>query len=257
MAPTSILEPIAAPEVECVLGIRFIGGLDARAAANHVLEQGGLTVAPSGPNLADLPSDPDYQEAVVNSDCAVADSALMVGIWHLLNPSTPIRRISGLALLREVIQHSELKRGPSLWVCPNEDEASSTLTYLTGLGLQAVVTYVAPVYPKTVVQDRKLLELAEEIRPTCIVICIGGGIQEKLGYWLREQLSYRPALLCTGAAIAFLTGHQASIPAIADKLCIGWLLRCLRQPQRFVPRYIRAVRLVAVLLRWKARAPVN
>lgn len=257
MALSSTLPPITAPQTEFVLGIPFVSGTDAASAAAYSLQTGGLTVAPSGPNLADAPSDPRYVEAVSSSDCAVADSALMVGLWHLLNPSTRIQRVSGLALLREAIKHPILTRGPSLWVCPNAQEASSTRQYLKNAGLNNFATYVAPLYAQDHVQDRALLQRVEDIRPACVVICIGGGIQEKLGFWLREQLSYRPALLCTGAAIAFLTGHQASIPALADRFCIGWLLRCLRQPRRFIPRYARAIRLVGVMFRWKSRPPAQ
>jgi UDP-N-acetyl-D-mannosaminuronic acid transferase (WecB/TagA/CpsF family) len=49
------------------------------------------------------------------------------------------------------------------------------------------------------------------------------GVQERLGYALRKQLSYKPAILCLGAAIAFLSGGQANIPNWADRLMLGWL----------------------------------
>ncbi len=50
-------------------------------------------------------------------------------------------------------------------------------------------------------------------------------MQERLGYALRKQLSYKPAILCLGAAIAFLSGGQANIPNWADRLMLGWLFR--------------------------------
>ena len=37
-------------------------------------------------------------------------------------------------------------------------------------------------------------------KPKVVMMAIGGGVQERLGYALRRQLSYKPAILCLGAA---------------------------------------------------------
>ena len=63
------------------------------------------------------------------------------------------------------------------------------------------VTGVLPFGPK--LKDLSLLEIIENKRPKFIVINIGGGVQEKLGYYLRTRLDYSPAITCTGAALAF------------------------------------------------------
>jgi UDP-N-acetyl-D-mannosaminuronic acid transferase (WecB/TagA/CpsF family) len=65
----------------------------------------------------------------------------------------------------------------------------------------------------------------------------------------------RPAILCLGAAIAFLTGGQASIPPWADKLILGWLLRLLSNPRKFWRRYWDAVGLARLLWRYRERLP--
>jgi N-acetylglucosaminyldiphosphoundecaprenol N-acetyl-beta-D-mannosaminyltransferase len=51
----------------------------------------------------------------------------------------------------------------------------------------------------------------------------------------------------SGAAIAFLSGGQANIRPWVDKLMLGWLARCLHEPRKFVPRYLRGVRLIPIL----------
>jgi UDP-N-acetyl-D-mannosaminuronic acid transferase (WecB/TagA/CpsF family) len=105
------------------------------------------------------------------------------------------------------------------------------------------------------VHDVALLELARVRRPRFIFIGVGGGPQEKLGAWLKARLDYQPTILCTGAAIAFMTGEQARIPPWADRARLGWLARCLQNPRKFVPRYWQARKLVALYRRWGEEAP--
>jgi N-acetylglucosaminyldiphosphoundecaprenol N-acetyl-beta-D-mannosaminyltransferase len=96
-----------------------------------------------------------------------------------------------------------------------------------------------------------------------VIIGIGGGVQEKLGLYLRENLAYRPAIHCVGAALGFLTGDQKPIPDWADRFYLGWLLRLVRQPKVFAKRFLRAFELPWLIwkygenlppLRWKTAA---
>ena len=67
------------------------------------------------------------------------------------------------------------------------------------------------------------------------MIAIGGGIQDKLGHYLLEQLDYRPAVHCIGAALGFLTGDQVRIPDWADKYYVGWFFRSARPAADLCP----------------------
>src|SRR5207244_12845630 len=80
-------------------------------------------------------------------------------------------------------------------------------------------------------------------QPKHVIVGIGGGVQEKLGLFLKENLPSRPAIHCIGAALAFLTGDQPPIPMWADRFYLGWMLRLLRQPRVFGPRYLNALKL--------------
>jgi hypothetical protein len=46
------------------------------------------------------------------------------------------------------------------------------------------------------------------------------------------------------------------IPHWADRLYLGWLLRCLANPVRFIPRYWAARKLVGLLKRYGADSPL-
>ena len=49
------------------------------------------------------------------------------------------------------------------------------------------------------------------------------------------------------AAIAFLSGQQARIPLIFDKIYIGWLVRIIFNPFVFLPRYSKAFKLIFLM----------
>ena len=97
--------------------------------------------------------------------------------------------------------------------------------------------YIAPVYGKTVV-DQALLERINARRPAHIVIALGAGKQEKLGYYLREQGGVPARHPLLGAAIAFLTGDQAPIPMVGRPL-LPRLAHANPLPSRslYIPRY--------------------
>lgn len=244
----------------------FTGTLDQAIAASTA---GGLIVAPSGPGLAwDLRSNPAYRLAVVSADLALTDSGLMVLQWNALRCFTPgsceqrLQRISGLKYLEALLQNGEVRRpGRSFWVMPSHIEMQRNVNWLRTNGFRHLTSddcHVAPRYPRRadgMITDEALVGVLEQRRPSWVFLNVGSGVQEPLGHWLRDQLSYRPALVCTGAAIAFLTGGQASIPPWADRLYLGWLLRIINNPGVFGPRYIRALKLVPQMLRWRDRLP--
>ena len=102
--------------------------------------------------------------------------------------------------------------------------------------------YVAPLY-ESEVTDTTLVAMIERRRPAQVIIAIGSGAQEKLGHYLRKNLSYRPGIHCIGVALGFITGDQAAIPDWADRFFLGWLWRLFAQPRTFVPRLSRGLEL--------------
>jgi UDP-N-acetyl-D-mannosaminuronic acid transferase (WecB/TagA/CpsF family) len=106
------------------------------------------------------------------------------------------------------------------------------------------------------IEDPALIAIIEQRKPKHIIVGIGGGTQEKLGFYLREHLSYRPAIHCIGAALAFLTGDQKPIPMWADRLYLGWFLRLARAPRRYARRFSPAFRLPGMIWRYGSELPV-
>ena len=66
--------------------------------------------------------------------------------------------------------------------------------------------------------------------------------------FLKHNLPYSPAILCTGAALAFKTGRQVNMPSWVDYIYMGWLLRCISNPKVFIPRYFSGFKLLSMIL---------
>lgn len=239
-----------------VLGIDFFAGSLAEACERA--SAGGLLTAPSGPGLAcDLRREPAYRRALEASDIVLTDSAFMVLLWRLRS-GQHLPRNSGLAFLRLWLRR-DIMRGPGavLWVMPSLADAHRSLGWLNANGHEATASdfYVAPHYGQGAIVDAKLRDLIEERRPAVVYLGIGGGVQERLGHYLRDALSYRPTILCLGAALAFITGMQVSIGPWVDRWGLGWLWRIVSDPLRYTGRYLRATRLAWLVMRFGQAAP--
>jgi len=238
-----------------ILGIQFFNG-DVEEAVGLMLQRGGLLVAPSGTCFARLRADKIYRRAVLATDLAIADSSLMVLLWRLLRRQK-VERISGYKYLKHLLGRlkGEGKRDV-FWILATKHAQRSLFDWSRreGFSVAEKNCYVAPWYGSEV-EDRDLLALLEQQRPTHVIVAIGSGAQEKLGYFMRENLSYRPAIHCIGAALGFITGDQISIPDWADRSYLGWFFRLLAQPRVFIPRLSRAFQLPRLILKYGEELP--
>ena len=233
---------------ELILGVNFFNGT-VDEAVDTMSANGGLLVVPAAPALVKLSEDEEYRRALVSADMAIADSGAMVLLWKIFT-GRHVERISGLKFLKRLV--ARLASHPDervLWIVPSEHAHEKTIAWLRSVNLTATADfYIAPRYAMQV-RDDALLARIDNHPPAHVVVGIGGGVQEKLGLFLKENLRAGPAIHCIGAALAFLTGDQPPIPMWADRFYLGWLLRLLRQPRVFGPRYLSALKLPLLLLR--------
>ena len=239
-----------------ILGVNFHAA-DLESALQRIL-QGGLLVAPSGPGMAgDLVRSATYRRALTSAEVAITDSGWMVLLW-LARTGQRLPRHSGLKMIKALVDCPELKKcGAILWVMPSQAESERNRKWLNSVGVETPEssTYLAPQYGRGEIEDPALLTAIETKKPKLVMLCVGGGVQERLGLMLRDNLSYRPGIACLGAAIAFLTGGQAPIPNWADKFLLGWAFRIAHDPKRFWRRYWEALYLAPLILRYRDRLP--
>ena len=246
------------PEVtpsRTILGIRFFTGMPAEAVKIGL--RGGLVVVPAAPAMVDLETDVPYRDSLLNADMVITDSGLMVLVWRMLTGER-LPRVSGLEYLRLLLADPIAREpGAVVWIMPTEEARDRNVAWLKAQEFPTTNEdcYLAPFYGKGEISDPALLEWVRSRRPKHIIVCLGGGVQERLGLYLKRQLAGRPGIHCIGAAIGFLSGDQVRIPMWADFLYLGWLFRCFSAPKRFIPRYWRARKLVGIMRKYRDRMP--
>ena len=77
------------PHYRQILGVRFFVG-DAPEAV-EIGVRGGLVVVPAAPALLELRRDPEYRQALLESDLAITDSGFLVILWNLLMWNSIVR----------------------------------------------------------------------------------------------------------------------------------------------------------------------
>ena len=231
-----------------ILGIQFFKG-KTEEVFTFLKNKGGLLTVPAAPALVTIAHDKDYYDALLESDIVIPDSGYMILIWNTFFKNK-INKISGLEFINFFMENiHKFKDDTFFLVNPSDVDGKINKDFLTGKGLKLEEKdiYTAPFYNGNV-NDFHLLSLIESQKPKWIFINIGGGTQEKLGLFLKHKLSYSPAILCTGAALAFKTGRQVNMPGWVDYIYMGWLLRCISNPKVFIPRYFGGFKLLRMIL---------
>jgi exopolysaccharide biosynthesis WecB/TagA/CpsF family protein len=234
-----------------ILGIKFYNGF-VNGVFDFLNEKGGLLTVPAAPALVTIREDKAYYNSLLKSDIVIPDSGYMVLIWNILFKNK-IKKISGLEFINYLLSQQEIvNQGQLFLVNPSALDGQINTQYLEkyNFNITTSYNYTAPFYDNEII-DCDLLSQLEEKKPKWILINIGGGTQEKLGLYLKENLSYNPSIICTGAALAFKTGRQVKMPIWIDQIYLGWLYRCISNPKTFVPRYIKGFKLFNIILQFK------
>ena len=231
-----------------LFNISFINGIYEEAFSR--LKKGEFMVVPSGPGLSTIDKDIKYWDALKGADFAIPDSGFMIILSRLFF-GIKIKKLSGPKFFRKFINEKILhEKGMLFSLDPNDYESKKNNKYLNDLGIPIKFShhYSAPFYDKNNISDEKLIQILEsfEVRPKFLLLNLGGGVQERLGLYIKNNLSYKLGIICTGAAIAFETGSQAKLPKWVDELYLGWLARIIQSPKQFLIRFLKAFRLVYV-----------
>ena len=213
----------------------------------HVLKKNGLFVFPAAPALANIFKDREYKNSLENSDYVFFDSGFLC-LYLSIFKSIKVNKLSGLFFLRKLLFSFKNNNKKIFLIDTNEKHSNTNISFLKKIGQENIESYVAPFYKNRII-DQTLIKKIDKFKPEYVIINIGGGVQEKLGFYLKKNLKQETKIICTGAAIAFLTGLQANIPKIIDQFYLGWFWRILFNPKLYLKRYIYAFKLLSVLLK--------
>ena len=214
-----------------------------------MLDRGGLLVLPSGPGMSTIDKDKNYYNALKNSDIALFDSGYLCLLLRILK-GIKVKKFSGFIFFKDFINSLKKENKKKIFLVePNKKQLKINKKFLNSKNIYKIYQYIAPIYQKEKIKDYKLLKKIQKIKPKYVVINLGGGVQEVLGSFLKNNINYKVSIICTGAAISYFTKQQAPLNVFLDKIYLGWLVRIIFNPYIFLPRYLSAFRLIFIIKR--------
>ena len=218
-----------------------------------IINRDGLFVFPSGPGLASIESEFNYLESLRNSDYVFFDSGYFVLLLKILK-NISVKKFSGYLFLKLLFKKFKKKNNfKILSVDPSHTLSIKNRNFFIKLGIseKRIFNYTSPIYDSSKIIDKQLLNTVNKIKPNYVILNLGGGVQEILGYYLKKNLNMKTKIICTGAAISFFTKDQAPINKFLDTFFLGWLTRIIFKPSIYLPRYLKAFQLFKIVLKEK------
>jgi exopolysaccharide biosynthesis WecB/TagA/CpsF family protein len=232
-----------------IFGIKFEN--ISRIKLLNPLNFNGLLTFPAAPALVNIYKDKKYYLSLKNSDYVFFDSGYLCLILKIMK-NIHVNKLSGLLFLKKLIRNLKNSKFKVLLIDPNSESSKKNEYFFKKKLIKNLYNYIAPKYNDNF-DDKILLKKIKKIDPKFVIINLGGGVQEKLGLYLKKNTKKNITIICTGAAIAFLTGDQARIPHFIDKLYLGWLFRIIFNPRLYFFRYLNSFKLLFMVNNTKVK----
>ena len=204
-------------------------------------DKGGVLVAPAASALANIDTDKQYYSSLKKSKIAILDSGFFCILLRIFR-FQKVKKLSGFLFLKTFLENFKNQK-KILFIDPSRKSNILNKKFLKSKKIINFKTYIAPNYNKKFF-DLKLLNLINKYKPKYIVINIGGGSQEPLAIYINKNIKYKASIMCTGAALAFMTGEQAPINKFIDKIYLGWLTRIIWNPKLYLGRILKSFKII-------------
>ena len=207
----------------------------------YEFDKGGVLVAPAASALANIDIDKQYYSSLKKSKIAILDSGFFCILLRVFR-FQKVKKLSGFLFLKTFLDNFKNQQ-KILFIDPSRKSNILNIKFLKSKKIINFKTYIAPNYNKKFI-DLKLLNLINNYKPKYIIINIGGGSQEPLAIYINKNIKYNVSIMCTGAALAFMTGEQAPINEFIDKIYLGWLTRILWNPKLYLGRILKSFKII-------------
>lgn len=203
---------------------------------------GGYLTAPAASALSKIFEIKNYYFSLRRSNLVIFDSGFFCILLRLLK-KTKVKKMSGYLFLNFFLKSTGVREKKIFLINPNQIENNINYNFLRKKNFFKLKCYIAPKYLSKIV-DKKLISILIKNQPQIIIINIGGETQEQLANYIFRNINFKISILCTGAAIAFMTKQQAPINEWIDKYYLGWFVRLLFKPKIYYLRLIESFKLV-------------
>ena len=219
--------------------------LSPKRVLDKMIDEGGYLVAPAASSLQTISKNKSYHRALQDSTIAIFDSGFFCILLRIFN-KIKVSKLSGFLLMKEFLSKTSIKKKKILLINPNINEEKINQLFFKKKKFLNINSYIAPQYNAPhLLHDHKLVKVVKNLKPDIILINIGGEKQEILARFINKKIQNKKiSIFCLGAAIGFFTGTQAKVSVFTDKLYIGWLVRWVKQPFKFLPRVFNSFKLI-------------
>tara|TARA_A100001011_G_scaffold391266_1_gene476379 strand:+ start:250 stop:963 length:714 start_codon:yes stop_codon:yes gene_type:complete len=207
------------------------------------IDKGGYLVAPAASALINISSNKKYYKALLNSDVAILDSGFFCILLRFFR-NIEVKKFSGYLFLKKFLDLKFKENISFMLIDPSKADAKVNKLYLKKKKIKNITSYVAPFYSYKNISDIRLIKLIRKKKPRYIIINLGGEIQESLALYIKKKINFKSSIICTGAAIAFLTKRQAPINEFIDKYYLGWFMRVVYNPKKNLTRMLKSLFLI-------------
>lgn len=203
---------------------------------------GGYLTAPAASALSKLFKMKNYYFSLRRSNVVIFDSGFFCILLRLLK-KTKVSKMSGYLFLKLFLMSRGCCNKRIFLINPNKKEDNINSNFLRKKNFFKIKSYIAPKYFSTII-DLKLISILIKDKPEIIIVNLGGETQEQLANYIIKNINFKTSILCTGAAIAFMTKQQAPINEWIDKYYLGWLVRLIFKPKIYYLRLIESFKLI-------------
>jgi len=209
---------------------------------------GGYLVAPAASALTEIYNNENYYQSLKKSTVAIFDSGffcILLRLFLIYNP----KKFSGYLFLKKFLAYNNAKNKKILLISSTDYQGKKNLELLNINKFKKIFLYTAPIYNLDKINDQKLINYINKLKPNYLLINIGGGKQEPLALFIYDRIKFKCSIFCLGGAIDFITGLQAPINNFIDKLYLGWFYRIIFNPKVFFLRVLRSLYLIVYFLK--------
>jgi len=191
-------------------------------------------------------------KALQKSDIAIFDSGFFCFSLRLIK-NIKVDKFSGYKFLNFFLDDVRNKNKKILSLDPSFEDLKYNKKYLQLKKFKFVKNYVCPMYQDKVIEDKRLIKIINEYKPEFIISNVAGGKQESLALYIIQNATPNSSVICSGAALAFLTGRQAPITNFIDEYYLGWLIRLIYNPKLYLIRILFSFRLFLIVFKNKVK----
>jgi N-acetylglucosaminyldiphosphoundecaprenol N-acetyl-beta-D-mannosaminyltransferase len=191
-------------------------------------------------------------KALQKSDIAIFDSGFFCFSLRLIK-NIKVDKFSGYKFLNFFLDDVRNKNKKILSLDPSFEDLKYNKKYLQFKKFKFVKNYVCPMYQDKVIEDKRLIKIINEYKPEFIISNIAGGKQETLALYIIQNATPNSSVICSGAALAFLTGRQAPITNFIDEYYLGWLIRLIYNPKLYLSRILFSFKLFFIVFKNKVK----